>query len=181
MVHNNHVALSKHREIHPQHSLVCQILGDRYELLRELASNAGQQIYLALDRRRYEQVVLNLFLLGRGMSKEEINLREALQLETYLFGIRLSRKVLPRRSLQTIEFYPGYRIDTPRSATDDNDDDIVPARLILAGGNQQLVLTQRSLSPSTDLEELAYFLGQYLGKKLNRFPERSQGSSRPHH
>ncbi len=104
--------------------------------------------------------------------------RETLQLETYFLGIRFSKEVLPRRSLQTIEFHPGYRIDTPRSETDD---DIVPARLVLAGGNQQLVLTQRNLSRLTDLEQLAYFLGQYLGKRVNRFPERSQGSSRPHH
>lgn len=56
--------------------LIGQILGDRYEILRELAPNAGQQIYLALDRWRYEQVMLKLFLFGRGMSKEEINLLE---------------------------------------------------------------------------------------------------------
>ncbi|WP_298976721.1 protein kinase domain-containing protein [uncultured Thermosynechococcus sp.] len=56
--------------------LIGQILGNRYEILRELASNAWLQTYLALDRRRYEQVVLYLFLVGRGMSKEEINLLE---------------------------------------------------------------------------------------------------------
>lgn len=54
--------------------LIGQILGNRYEILRALASNTWQQTYLALDRRRYEQVVLNLFLFGKGMLQEEINL-----------------------------------------------------------------------------------------------------------
>ncbi|MFN4066275.1 MAG: hypothetical protein ACK4K5_03535 [Thermosynechococcus sp.] len=46
--------------------LMGQVLGDRYEILQEWASNSWQQTYLALDRWREEQGMLNLFLPERS-------------------------------------------------------------------------------------------------------------------
>ncbi len=56
--------------------LIGQVLADRYELLQELGCNPGRRTYLALDRRRYEQVILKLLLFGVDLTWDDVKLFE---------------------------------------------------------------------------------------------------------
>lgn len=64
--------------------LIGLVLKDRYELVRELGRNPGRRTYLALDRHRYEQVILKLLLFGLDMTWDDFKLfeREAAVLQT---------------------------------------------------------------------------------------------------
>ncbi|BAC08651.1 serine/threonine protein kinase [Thermosynechococcus vestitus] len=82
--------------------LMGQILGDRYELLRELGSHPGRRTYLALDRWHYEQVVLKLLLFGGGITWDDFKLfeREVAVLQT------LDHPAIPR-------YLDYFEINTP--------------------------------------------------------------------
>ncbi|HIK22720.1 MULTISPECIES: serine/threonine-protein kinase [unclassified Thermosynechococcus] len=82
--------------------MIGQILGDRYELLRELGCHLGRRTYLALDRYRYEQVVLQLLLFGGGMTWDDFKVfeREVAVLQT------LDHPAIPR-------YLDYFEINTP--------------------------------------------------------------------
>lgn len=82
--------------------LVGQVLGDRYELVQELGHNPGRRTYLALDRRRYEQVILKLLLFGLDITWDDFKLfeREAAVLQA------LDHPAIPR-------YLDFFEVETP--------------------------------------------------------------------